>query len=98
MVNLGIGTAFILFALVRMRKQVAAWFLLLKLYLSKLDVKTSYITFILLPMLTTMLALSLSFTGGSQAKIGILDKDKSQVSKQFVSQLKHNKSIRYILG
>ncbi|MCD3437286.1 ABC transporter permease [Streptococcus equi subsp. zooepidemicus] len=56
--------------------------------------KTSYITFILLPMLTTMLALSLSFTGGSQAKIGILDKDKSQVSKQFVSQLKHNKKYQ----
>lgn len=32
--------------------------------------KTSYITFILLPMLTTMLALSLSFTGEVKPRLG----------------------------
>ncbi|EFR43580.1 ABC transporter permease [Streptococcus pseudoporcinus] len=53
--------------------------------------KTSYVTFLLLPILTTLLALSLSFSGNSQAKIGILDKDHSQISKQFIAQLKQNK-------
>lgn len=53
--------------------------------------KTSYVTFILLPILTTLLALSLSFSGNSQAKIGILDKDHSQISKQFIAQLKQTK-------
>ncbi|VTT41699.1 ABC transporter [Streptococcus porcinus] len=53
--------------------------------------KTSYVTFLLLPILTTLLALSLSFSGNSQAKIGILDKDQSQISKQFITQLKQNK-------
>lgn len=52
--------------------------------------KSSYVTFILLPILTTLLALSLSFTGESAAKIGILDKDNSQISRQFISQIKQN--------
>lgn len=53
--------------------------------------KTSYVTFLLLPILTTLLALSLSFSGNNQAKIGILDKDHSRISKQFVAQLKQTK-------
>lgn len=53
--------------------------------------KTSYVTFFILPLLTTLLAISLSFSANSQAKIGILDKDNSSISKQFVSELKKNK-------
>ncbi|MGT2807647.1 ABC transporter permease [Streptococcus iniae] len=53
--------------------------------------KTSYVTFFILPFLTTLLAISLTFSANSQAKIGVLDKDHSAISKQFVSQLKNNK-------
>ncbi|VGV14841.1 ABC transporter permease [Streptococcus pyogenes] len=53
--------------------------------------KTSYVTFFLMPILTTLLALTLSFSNNNQAKIGILDKDNSQISKQFIAQLKQNK-------
>ncbi|MGT2888521.1 ABC transporter permease [Streptococcus didelphis] len=56
--------------------------------------KTSYVTFILLPILTTLLALSLSFADSSQAKIGIVDRDKTYVSKQFISEIKHNKKYQ----
>lgn len=45
----------------------------------------------MLPILTTLLALSLSFSGNNQAKIGILDKDHSRILKQFVAQLKQTK-------
>ncbi|VDZ40085.1 transport permease yfiM [Streptococcus dysgalactiae subsp. dysgalactiae] len=57
----------------------------------KYDGKKQLCDLFLLPILTTLLALSLSFSGNNQAKIGILDKDHSRISKQFVAQLKQTK-------
>lgn len=60
------------------------------LFIEKCRAKSSYVTFIFLPILSTLLALSLSFGGDVPAKIGILDKDNSRVSKTFVNHIKDN--------
>ena len=62
----------------------------------KIKRKNKLCDILLMPILTTLLALSLSFSNNNQAKIGILDKDNSQISKQFIAQLKQNKSTTFL--